>query len=609
MGKAKATTIRTGKDRPKKARVFNIVQYEHDPIAAAMGLPPVSFNFGESTILAGVAHQTINRYAYIRHDKDPYNEVEIMERQESVDARAQKQGIMPSGSDHYPMVVNTGSPKEPHWHVVVECSYSITVDTIARWFGVPENQVDVPSGKNAFLDCVEYLRHSDIKQKEAGKYEYDANDVKANFDWKPEVEAYTERRTRYGRRVSDRDWYRNEVLSGRMTPKQVFTENPTAYTSDSSTLTRLRGEYLATYAPMPPLRINFYVDGASGIGKSALSRALARSLFPEYDNDDDLFFVAGARGVAFDGYAGQPVIIWDDRRAIDFITELGSRDNVFAYFDPHPVRKAQNIKYGKTMPINTVNIINGIDSYTAFLDGLAGEYTDKSGVRHTAEDKTQAYRRMPFILRVSEDFISFYANRGWLDRSDYREYARVCNIRSKLRELLQMSGEQSAFSRSVQAEALRPITDKYHAIYSEHTKPVDKDAVLEWLKENEYGVEYSDQEWAEFEGQKENEREAEKAYETWKATQETEQARSEAESERLIDLYVDLIDTCTDADWQAYFSQKQPMPKHGPLDKCRNITRSEYNPCGVCQYREVCTYEHSLPKDVLEPDPFGEPQK
>ena len=122
-------------------------------------------------------------------------------------------------------------------------------------------------------------------------------------------------------------------------------------------------------------------------------------------------------------------------------------------------------------------------------------------------------------------------------------------------------------------------------------------------------MEYSDQEWAEFEGQKENEREAEKAYETWKATQETEQARSETESERLIDLYVDLIDTCTDADWQAYFSQKQPMPKHGPLDKCRNITRSEYNPCGVCQYREVCTYEHSLPKDVLEPDPFGEPQK
>lgn len=104
----------------------------------------------------------------------------------------------------------------------------------------------------------------------------------------------------------------------------------------------------------------------------------------------------GAEGVSFDGYDGQPVIIWNDCRAGELIKTLGGRGNVFNVFDTHPSKGKQNIKYGSVNLVNRVNIVNSVQSYTEFLDGLAGEYTDRDGKQIVAEDKT----------RVTDDFLS-----------------------------------------------------------------------------------------------------------------------------------------------------------------------------------------------------------
>ena len=67
-------------------------------------------------------------------------------------------------------------------------------------------------------------------------------------------------------------------------------------------------------AEIPKFRINYYIDGKGGIGKNVASKALAKSLYPEL-SDDDLYFEVGGNNVSFDGYDGQPVIIWNDKRA------------------------------------------------------------------------------------------------------------------------------------------------------------------------------------------------------------------------------------------------------------------------------------------------------
>lgn len=461
--------------KPLKARLFNMAQYEVNPVTHQ----PIGFT--EADILSGVNHKSIARYAYILHDRDPYTEV---------DAERMKK--------EYGLDIKPGDLKPPHWHIVLECSYTIEISVIATWFNLPENQIDIPDGrKNPFLDCVEYLRHTDIKQKEAGKFEYAASDVKANFDWEAEIETYVARKSRYGRYVSDKRWYRDEVASGRMTPSEVYAADITAYTDDFMTLDRLHSKYIAERAPMPETRINYYIDGKGGVGKSLLSRALARNLYPD-KADEDIFFIAGAKGAAFEGYMGQPVIIWDDRRAVDLLMELGGRGNVFALFDPHPARKKQNIKYSSIVPINAVNIINGIQPYTEFLDELSGEYTDKAGIHHEAEDKTQAYRRIPFIMRVSEDDIILMLNKGWLTDGSYREYTSLLRVSANMRQLAERCGVHVDTTRQLESRALAPVIEEHKRVV-EKSHPDDyysDEAIEEWVNANNFGSVYTEETWA-----------------------------------------------------------------------------------------------------------------
>ena len=43
--------------------------------------------------------------------------------------------------------------------------------------------VDIPKGRGAFLDCVQYLTHSSEKCQEEGKALYPDSEVFSNFDW------------------------------------------------------------------------------------------------------------------------------------------------------------------------------------------------------------------------------------------------------------------------------------------------------------------------------------------------------------------------------------------------------------------------------------------
>lgn len=58
--------------------------------------------------------------------------------------------------------------------------------TIAKWFGISDNFVDMPKGRGAFLDCVQYLTHEQGKQQEQGKTLYEDSKIKANFNFRTE---------------------------------------------------------------------------------------------------------------------------------------------------------------------------------------------------------------------------------------------------------------------------------------------------------------------------------------------------------------------------------------------------------------------------------------
>ena len=445
-----------------RARVFNIMQYMNHPDT---GVPLLN----EDTIKVGLAHKSVKEWAYILHDKDVYSEAD-----EEADPNHKQGGVKP-----------------PHWHIVLQCPSGIEVGTIAKWLGIGENFVDVPKGRGAFLDCIEYITHEAEKQQGLGKHRYDDSEVHSNFDFRGRLTQRTENELKYGRDLSPLKRMMYDVTYLGKTLRQCQAEDRQMYMENVEKLRRLRLEYLANQEA-PVQRLNFYLTGKGGVGKDLMSRALARALFPQYEKDADIFFIVGSGQVTFEGYDGQPVLIWPDRRAAGLLKALGGRENVFNVFDTYPTNQKQNVKYGSVNLCNQVNIVNGQEPFDEFLDGLAGQYTDRDGKDWKAEDKSQSYRRFPFIIPIRDDEFDLWVNRGFMsnDRSQFLDYDKYNHIRGSFARLAQQYGE-NAISQVGANKMLGTVLEQVDKAREKVEVPEDKkptpEDVLKWIQENGYG--------------------------------------------------------------------------------------------------------------------------
>jgi len=394
----------------------------------------------EETIKKALSHKTINRYAWIAHDSDVYSEADEMNDPEHI------QGV-----------------KKPlHYHIVIEMIPLTEIHTIAKWFCIPDNFVNFAKGAGAFLDCVEYLTHEDDRQQDFGKVLYPDEKVNANFDFRIELSKRAERKAKYGKDLSEKDRQRYDVLYNGKTLSQCIKDDKLLYMNDLAYLRTCRNDYLNRQKP-PSTRINYYIYGNGGTGKGLISRAIARNLYPELTDDNDIFFEVGAKGSTFESYDGQPVIIWNDRRSLDLLIELNGRGNVFNVFDTHPTAQKQNVKFSFVTLCNAVNIVNSVESYDTFLDGLAGEYTGKDGFQHSVEDKTQSYRRFPVIIHLDKYNFVVRANRGMLYNTDsYLDYIEYSPIFGNMQSIAEICSPDITLTRKIEKQTVKFIIELHN---------------------------------------------------------------------------------------------------------------------------------------------------
>jgi len=111
--------------------------------------------------------------------------------------------------------------------------------------------------------------------------------------------------------------------------------------------------------------------------------------------------------------------------------------------------------------VNTVNIVNSVQDYKEFLDGLAGEYVDKEGVLHKAEDKGQSYRRFPIIMPLHtmdiDILFSKYFTGESNNPSEYEQWKRICGSFRKVRVLCKNNEE---LARMVEGKMLSGLPEK-----------------------------------------------------------------------------------------------------------------------------------------------------
>lgn len=448
-----------------KSYCFNIMQYERHPLTGEVLLT-------EEQIKKCIAHKTLGKWAYVCHDKDVYSEKDELDDPEHKTA---------------------GEPKPRHWHIVLRTKTNqLEIEVIAKWLGISENFVEIKSA-SAFLDCVEYLTHEHQNQQELGKHLYDDEEIIANFDFRGLLDQRKENSIKYGRAdISKKDQWIHDLNQGKKTLRQCYMEDPILYGNSEELLRRNRRIFLQMQKP-PLTRTNVYIgarrkDGTSGgMGKSLASRAVARQMgrslgFIDFE-DDDLFFIVGAKNVTFEGYDGQPIIIWDDCKAINILEKLGSRENVYNVFDtyPAPVTQRQNVK-GSFVPMNQVcNIISSSQEPFEFLDGLAGEFTNKSGQTFKADDKSQIYRRINIYLFLHEEDFEIGFNKGYFnDNNNYMEYEQYKGITGNFqivrREL------QDAQARQIEMQMTRRIGEKVEEKmrHDAEQKEKNKDKVLDF---------------------------------------------------------------------------------------------------------------------------------
>ena len=211
----------------------------------------------------GVQKRAIKNYAYILHDKD---------------------------------VDKEGKPKEPHWHICLQFNDSQDTKYVAKWFGIEEQYVS-KSKSGHFEDMVLYLTHKNASEK----FQYDLQDVIANFDYSKFIENNGKMPSKIDEIVEGivdgtiREFnYTNYIAPSEFVKYSTQIDKAFKYRRDSQSSQNRNLDVI-------------FITGKSGLGKTTLAKHVAKE--KGYS-----FYVSGSDNDPFENYKGEDCVILDDLR-------------------------------------------------------------------------------------------------------------------------------------------------------------------------------------------------------------------------------------------------------------------------------------------------------
>ncbi|MCQ2387948.1 MAG: hypothetical protein MJ066_05860 [Clostridia bacterium] len=379
-------------------------------------------------------HSTIKMYSWILHDKDTFTQIDKDKNDEQFEN------------------CKIGKPKPKHIHAVLEFNTAIKVSSIAKWFGINENRIEYPSrsDKNFAREKYAYQTHR-WEDKTLLKFVYKENEVhiKGGTDrdeWFESVNTWKKANVNNSVVVFNEnmlDEYLHQVeydgYSLDLLKKKIRLKN---YYKNERYFLKARENYLFYNAPLPSTRHNFYIDAnerdnntRSATGKSLFTKCLACYFAKEYiDNYENytydelktkkIIYEVGDKKVAFQKYDGEPIIVFNDLSNYDIKEMLGHR-NIKNVFELFPTRFGLDKKYGDICIIAKYILVNGIEPFETFVNGIAGKYKDRNGDMVNEEADTEQYFRRFVCNAYLEDdnTIRLNWNKGVLENTkEYRVY-------------------------------------------------------------------------------------------------------------------------------------------------------------------------------------------
>lgn len=298
--------------------------------------------------------RSIKYYSYILHDKDVYTEEDEKKNPEH----------------------KAGTLKEPHWHIVIVFfdGQQQQLKYIARWFEQPTNCVERVKSRRV-EDAFAYLIHQNAQDK----HQYDVNEVKANFDYE----------TFIAQNAMFLD--RREELIAQIAIGKITRSNMTSHITSHEYVQYKRAledafDYYdrANFTLDRQLEV-LYIDGKSGLGKTALGKSIAKQRGYSC-------FISSVGTDMYDGYANEEVVVFDDIREHCGLTF----DQFLKTIDNHTNSRGKSRFRNKNLTFCKMVIITTILPMDEFLRRLDP---------YQKEDWKQFRRRCRFYITMKEDYM------------------------------------------------------------------------------------------------------------------------------------------------------------------------------------------------------------
>ena len=204
--------------------------------------------------------------------------------------------------------------------LIMRFSSNIEKIKVENWFGGfrPVKH----TGKDVFIESI-YDTLNGKYGKEFALMYYERDRIKSNFDWIEEIAEYEKKRLKKANKdnLSELESMKFDVLYKGKTLRECQRENEELYLMNEVVLQELRKSYLQSNGANK--RVNYFIYGKQGISPLLYSKILARSLYPDFEEKELIFYTNSyntrEKDFGLKGYDGQPVIIYNSLEKLEFM--------------------------------------------------------------------------------------------------------------------------------------------------------------------------------------------------------------------------------------------------------------------------------------------------
>lgn len=200
------------------------------------------------------------------------------------------------------------SLKAPHFHIFLQFNKTTDIITVAKAFEVANTRVQKIMAKS-YAQAIPYLIHANAPDK----FQYNVEEVKANFDYKKAIENYKNKTNGTNRLDEIKEQIESGIIREYNVNDYVTMEE---YAKYKTIIERCLEYQRNIMAKKKITKEVIFMTGDAGTGKTTFAVDWAK-------NQGLSCFVSGSSNDPFDNYKGEDVVVLDDLRGSVFtLTDL-----------------------------------------------------------------------------------------------------------------------------------------------------------------------------------------------------------------------------------------------------------------------------------------------